>query len=183
MTDWKSAPKMPGEMFDQPKRQSNKGLNHGRKSSKVIQDCTICASCRSIVLGSIVSRCREKRNRLAGNNSMTMCFGRDPFSRVRKSENNVEPGRLPAVTMVNGPEAAGAWDRPRRTRNRPHARDLCSGRVPTATISTNRLSFFFPWRAPWRHAMALAASRRDLGSLAWSSFSKHRSRASLAHPW
>ena len=154
MTDWKSAPKMPGEMFDQPKRQSNKGLNHGRKSSKVIQDCTICASCRSIVLGSIVSRCREKRNRLAGNNSMTMCFGRDPFSRVRKSENNVEPGRLPAVTMVNGPEAAGAWSPP-RTRN-PQRATLQRART-TATISTNRLSSF-PLAGALRHAMALAAS-------------------------
>ena len=28
------------------KRQSDKGPNPGRKSSKVLQDCTICASCR-----------------------------------------------------------------------------------------------------------------------------------------
>ena len=28
------------------KRQSDKGLNHGRKSRKFNQDCAICASCR-----------------------------------------------------------------------------------------------------------------------------------------
>ena len=33
-----------------------RGLNPGRKSSKVLQDCTICVSCRLTTSGSIVSR-------------------------------------------------------------------------------------------------------------------------------
>ena len=33
-----------------------RGLNHGRKSYKVIQDCTICVSCRWIRSSSVVSR-------------------------------------------------------------------------------------------------------------------------------
>ena len=47
-------------------RRITGGVNPGRKSSKVIQDCTICVSCRWAVTDSIMSRQRERRNRLAG---------------------------------------------------------------------------------------------------------------------
>ena len=30
------------------------GVNHGKKSSKVLQDCTICRSCREAVIGPVV---------------------------------------------------------------------------------------------------------------------------------
>ena len=43
------------------KRQSDKGLNHGRESSKVKQDCTICVSCRSTVSDSIQPKQRGNR--------------------------------------------------------------------------------------------------------------------------
>ena len=47
-------------------RRIPKGLNHGRKSHKVIQDCTICVSCRCAESRWTVRRKREKRYWMAG---------------------------------------------------------------------------------------------------------------------
>ena len=47
-------------------RRIPKGLNHGRKSHKVIQDCTICVSCRCAESCWTVRRKREKRYWMAG---------------------------------------------------------------------------------------------------------------------
>ena len=42
-------------------QQNTDRLNHGRESSKVIQDCTICVSCRCTGPCWTVPRKREKR--------------------------------------------------------------------------------------------------------------------------
>ena len=47
-------------------RRIPKGLNHGRKSHKVIQDCTICVFCRCAESCWTVRRKREKRYWMAG---------------------------------------------------------------------------------------------------------------------
>ena len=47
-------------------RRIGNGLNPGRKSRKVLQDCTICVFCRSTGHYWTVTRKRENRKRLAG---------------------------------------------------------------------------------------------------------------------
>ncbi len=59
----------PGGAFNpalSPDGRSNRGQNLSRKSSKVIQDCTICVSCRWTEPCWTVPRKREKRTRMAG---------------------------------------------------------------------------------------------------------------------
>ena len=42
------------------------GVNPGKKSPKVVQDCTICRSCREAVIGPVVLGQRAKPGRIAG---------------------------------------------------------------------------------------------------------------------
>ena len=48
------------------KKRNTRGTNPGRKSSKVLQDCTICVSCRLTRPCWTGPQKRENRNRLAG---------------------------------------------------------------------------------------------------------------------
>ena len=48
------------------KKRNTRGTNPGRKSSKVLQDCTICVSCRLTGPCWTGPQKRENRNRLAG---------------------------------------------------------------------------------------------------------------------
>ena len=48
------------------RRRIHKGLNYDRKSSKVIQDCTICVSCRWPAMDSDVLKLLDNRHQVAG---------------------------------------------------------------------------------------------------------------------
>ena len=49
-----------------PRRRSAKGLNHGRRSRKFNQDCTICRSCRWVTTGSALPELRDNRHQIVG---------------------------------------------------------------------------------------------------------------------
>ena len=86
---------------------------HGRKSSKVIQDCTICVSCHCAVSGSIVSRKREKQSRLAGIPSIVNAMPRgrrSPWAEALRPVGavGVPDGWPPRLNPLVG--ADGHWD-------------------------------------------------------------------------
>ncbi len=64
------------------KKRNTRGTNPGRKSSKVLQDCTICVSCRLTGPRWTGPQKRENRNRLAGILHTLPPLLRGPGSRI-----------------------------------------------------------------------------------------------------
>ena len=60
------------------RRRNSTGTNHGRKSRKSNEDCTICVSCRLTGPYWIVPRKRENRTRLAGAPPPRILFSESP---------------------------------------------------------------------------------------------------------